>query len=69
MHTKIELHKICFLLSVHEGATTSISRPQYRGITDAIKTILRQDGVRGLYQGVTPNVWGAGMSWGLYFFL
>ncbi|TNN02935.1 hypothetical protein fugu_010422 [Takifugu bimaculatus] len=23
--------------------------------------------MRGLYQGVTPNIWGAGASWGLYF--
>lgn len=30
-------------------------------------TIWKLDGLRGLYQGVTPNVWGAGLSWGLYF--
>ena len=28
-----------------------------------------QEGLKGLYQGVTPNVWGAGSSWGLYFLL
>ncbi|CAG2206056.1 MFT [Mytilus edulis] len=29
---------------------------------------LLSQGMMGLYQGVTPNVWGAGLSWGLYFF-
>ncbi|XP_056650079.1 mitochondrial folate transporter/carrier-like isoform X1 [Monodelphis domestica] len=42
-------------------------RPKYRGIAHCLHTIWKQDGVRGLYQGLTPNVWGAGLSWGLYF--
>ncbi|CAG9853973.1 unnamed protein product [Phyllotreta striolata] len=41
--------------------------PRYNGIANAFLTIYRQEGFRGLYQGVTPNVWGAGASWGLYF--
>lgn len=44
-------------------------RPKYKGIVHCLTTIWKLDGVRGLYQGVTPNVWGAGLSWGLYFFL
>ncbi|KAF3691562.1 Mitochondrial folate transporter/carrier Solute carrier family 25 member 32 [Channa argus] len=43
-------------------------RPKYSGILHCMKSVWQQDGVRGLYQGVTPNVWGAGASWGLYFF-
>ncbi|KAM6910466.1 solute carrier family 25 member 32-like [Xenentodon cancila] len=43
-------------------------RPRYRGIVHCMKTIWHQEGLRGLYQGVTPNIWGAGASWGLYFF-
>ncbi|XP_072323278.1 solute carrier family 25 member 32b [Scyliorhinus torazame] len=43
-------------------------RPKYNGIVHCIRSIWKQDGIRGLYQGVTPNVWGAGLSWGLYFF-
>ncbi|XP_038601724.1 mitochondrial folate transporter/carrier [Tachyglossus aculeatus] len=43
-------------------------RPKYKGILHCLTTIWKLDGVRGLYQGVTPNVWGAGLSWGLYFF-
>uniref|UniRef100_A0A0E9RQF2 Mitochondrial folate transporter/carrier n=1 Tax=Anguilla anguilla TaxID=7936 RepID=A0A0E9RQF2_ANGAN len=34
-----------------------------------MKSVWQLEGVRGLYQGVTPNMWGAGASWGLYFFL
>ncbi|XP_007075878.1 mitochondrial folate transporter/carrier isoform X1 [Panthera pardus] len=43
-------------------------RPKYKGIVHCLTTIWKLDGLRGLYQGVTPNVWGAGLSWGLYFF-
>ncbi|XP_011786525.1 PREDICTED: mitochondrial folate transporter/carrier [Colobus angolensis palliatus] len=43
-------------------------RPKYNGILHCLTTIWKLDGLRGLYQGVTPNVWGAGLSWGLYFF-
>lgn len=41
--------------------------PKYTGIYNAFVTIHRQEGFRGLYRGVTPNVWGAGSAWGLYF--
>lgn len=44
-------------------------RPKYSGILHCMKSVWQQEGLRGLYQGVTPNVWGAGASWGLYFFL
>ncbi|XP_041844846.1 mitochondrial folate transporter/carrier-like [Melanotaenia boesemani] len=43
-------------------------RPKYSGIFNCMKSVWHQEGLRGLYQGVTPNVWGAGASWGLYFF-
>ncbi|KAK1806342.1 hypothetical protein P4O66_004870 [Electrophorus voltai] len=43
-------------------------RPKYRGIWHCMRSIWQQEGLRGLYQGVTPNVWGSGASWGLYFF-
>jgi len=32
-----------------------------------VSTILREEGIRGLYRGVTPNCVGAGASWGFYF--
>ncbi|KAK7461636.1 hypothetical protein BaRGS_00033109 [Batillaria attramentaria] len=64
----LDLVKIRF--QVNEGLPTagSASRPSYNGIIDAMRTIVRNSGYVGLYQGVTPNVWGAGLSWGLYFF-
>ncbi|KAM3873499.1 solute carrier family 25 member 32-like [Diretmus argenteus] len=43
-------------------------RPKYNSIFHCMKSVWQQEGLRGLYQGVTPNVWGAGASWGLYFF-
>ena len=53
-------------LEVNDGSGKK--SPSYRGLVDAFSTIGRQDGFRGLYKGVSPNVWGAGASWGLYFF-
>ena len=45
-------------------------RPHYTSLLDAFRSIYREKGlVHGLYQGVTPNVIGNGMSWGLYLFL
>lgn len=44
-------------------------RPKYSGMLHCMKSVWAQEGLRGLYQGVTPNVWGAGASWGLYFLL
>lgn len=63
-----------FLFTVNEtskqvSVPTATNRPQYRGVFHALSTIAKTDGVKGLYQGVTPNVWGAGASWGLYFLL
>ncbi|CAO4364369.1 unnamed protein product [Caenorhabditis nigoni] len=42
-------------------------RPQYTNYADAVRKIIRVEGVRGLYQGITPSVIGAAVSWGLYF--
>lgn len=58
---------IRFLFTVNDGRTTAA--PQYRGLTSAFLTIFRQEGFRGLYKGVTPNVWGSGSAWGFYFML
>ncbi|XP_001361631.5 mitochondrial folate transporter/carrier [Drosophila pseudoobscura] len=59
----LDLIKIRF--AVNDGRTATV--PQYRGLGSAFTTIFRQEGFRGLYKGVTPNVWGSGSSWGLYF--
>lgn len=61
----LDLIKIRF--QVNEGSHLVAQRPHYSSITNAVSSIFKQNGVRGLYQGVTPNIWGAGTSWGLYF--
>jgi len=60
----LDLIKIRFAVS--DGQLSL--RPQYTGLFDAISSITRTEGVRGLYRGVTPNLWGAGCAWGSYFF-
>ncbi|XP_011298109.1 mitochondrial folate transporter/carrier [Fopius arisanus] len=60
----LDLIKIRF--AVNDGATKSL--PQYSGLRQAMREIIRLDGWKGLYRGVTPNVLGSGSSWGCYFF-
>ncbi|XP_044741427.1 mitochondrial folate transporter/carrier [Chrysoperla carnea] len=59
----LDLIKIRF--AVNDGRTAVV--PQYSGLTNAFVTIFRQEGLRGFYRGVTPNVWGSGSAWGFYF--
>jgi solute carrier family 25 folate transporter 32 len=44
-------------------------RPYYKNFLDAFRSIYREHGLYGLYEGVTPNVIGNGISWGLYLFI
>lgn len=57
---------ISFFFTVSDGLEL---RPKYNGILHCMTTVWKHEGLRGLYQGVTPNMLGAGASWGLYFFL
>lgn len=57
---------ICLYYTVSDGLEL---RPKYTGLVHCMKSVWAEEGLRGLYQGVTPNVWGAGASWGLYFLL
>uniref|UniRef100_A0A0N7ZAG6 Solute carrier family 25 member 32 n=1 Tax=Scylla olivacea TaxID=85551 RepID=A0A0N7ZAG6_SCYOL len=59
----LDLLKIRFAVS--DGAASA--KPHYTGLTQAVGQIFRHEGIRGLYRGVTPNVWGAGSAWGFYF--
>lgn len=59
----LDVIKIRF--AVHDGIHGT---PKYTGILNALKTIYKVEGFKGLYRGVTPNLCGAGASWGLYFF-
>uniref|UniRef100_A0A7E4VYV8 Mitochondrial carrier protein n=1 Tax=Panagrellus redivivus TaxID=6233 RepID=A0A7E4VYV8_PANRE len=42
-------------------------RPQYSSYLDATRKIFRAEGIRGLYQGLSPNLLAAPIAWGLYF--
>ncbi|XP_003744741.1 mitochondrial folate transporter/carrier [Galendromus occidentalis] len=53
-------------LSVNDGRLKS--RPYYHGIKNAIKTIYKEEGIRGMYRGVTASCISAGASWGFYFY-
>ncbi|XP_063220382.1 solute carrier family 25 member 32 [Bacillus rossius redtenbacheri] len=59
----LDLIKIRF--AVNDGQTAAA--PQYLGLRNAVSTIVREEGARGLYRGVAPNVWGSGCAWGIYF--
>jgi len=59
----LDLIKIRF--AVDDGKAAN--RPSYSNIRHAFKSIYIQEGFKGFYKGVTPNVIGGGVSWGLYF--
>jgi len=61
----LDLLKIRFAVNEDQWKLSRSSRPAY---LPAIGSIVRSEGVTGLYQGVTPNIVGAGAAWGLYFF-
>jgi len=58
----LDLLKIRFAVDDGKG-----NKPHYAGLRQAVTTIFRSEGMRGLYRGVTPNVAGAGSAWGFYF--
>lgn len=69
MTSTLVLHPLDLIktrFAVHDGR--SVALPKYGGIWHALTTIGKQEGLRGLYRGVTPNLWGSGTAWGLYFF-
>src|SRR5947209_8766640 len=51
-------------LQVQDGS----GHNEYRGMRHAFTSIVRDEGVVGLYRGMSANLLGAGMSWGSYFF-
>ena len=46
----------------------SDSTGTYRSLTKAFGQVLRNEGVKGLYQGMSPALVGASGSWGGYFY-
>ena len=51
-------------LQVQDGTGAA----EYKSIRHALTSIVRDEGVTGLYRGMSANLIGAGMSWGSYFF-
>ncbi|MCL7027906.1 hypothetical protein MKW94_017303 [Papaver nudicaule] len=51
---------------VNDGRVTHI--PLYKNTVNALLTIGRTEGMKGLYAGFHPAVLGSTVSWGLYFF-
>lgn len=48
---------------------TSTFKPKYRGPVHCLLSILKEDGVRGLYRGALPLMLRDGPSYGLYFLM
>lgn len=59
----LDLLKIRF--AVDDGK--NVYKPKYNGLRNAVASIFRTEGLRGLYRGVMPNTVGAGSAWGFYF--
>lgn len=59
----LDLLKVRFAVS---DGQSSLKR-NYRNISNAFSTIVKEEGLKGLYKGVAPNCLGAGTAWGLYF--
>ncbi|KAF7134834.1 hypothetical protein RHSIM_Rhsim08G0123300 [Rhododendron simsii] len=57
-------HPLDVVLS--DGRTSYL--PLYKNTPHALWTIVRTEGLRGLYAGFYPAVLGSTISWGLYFF-
>jgi len=60
----LDLLKIRF--AVDDGRNLK-ERPKYYGLRHAFSTVFSQEGFRGLYKGVAPNLTGSASAWGLYF--
>ncbi|KAG2499591.1 hypothetical protein HYH03_002532 [Edaphochlamys debaryana] len=52
-------------LQVQDGATLAL--PQYKNAFDAARSVLKQEGWKALYKGLTPALIGSGVSWAAYF--
>jgi solute carrier family 25 folate transporter 32 len=52
-------------LQVQDG---KVIESKYRGVWHAVTSIYKAEGAVGFYRGVLPACYGAGLSWGVYFY-
>ena len=69
----LDLVKTRFQVYDRATKTTSTSSktevvPGYRSVFNAFRSIVKEEGVKSLYQGVNAAMFGSAVSWGLYFF-
>uniref|UniRef100_A0AC34RLF7 Mitochondrial folate transporter/carrier n=1 Tax=Panagrolaimus sp. JU765 TaxID=591449 RepID=A0AC34RLF7_9BILA len=62
-------HLLDILRIRHSVHDTKSIRPQYHGYWHTAECIVKAEGLKGLYQGFSPNVISGALSWGLYFSL
>ncbi|MCO5561584.1 hypothetical protein L7F22_015204 [Adiantum nelumboides] len=55
------------LRHVYDGRDAVV--PKYKSTANALSTIARSEGIKGLYAGFFPAVLGSSISWGMYFYL
>lgn len=67
----LPLDNIKVRLQVHEGETAyhKSKVPHRMGSVRLVRGILRHEGLSGLYQGLTPAVFGSAITWGGFFFV
>lgn len=53
--------------AVNDGS--NLIKHKYTGIGNALRVIYKTNGIRGFYQGVSPNLIGSGISWGMFLYL
>eukprot|EP00041_Stephanoeca_diplocostata_P040480 m.1639634 g.1639634 ORF g.1639634 m.1639634 type:complete len:311 (-) comp36943_c0_seq1:639-1571(-) len=63
----LDLIKVRFQAQ-NNSTSSSSARGNYSGVIDSFTKIIRNEGSRALYQGVSVNAIGSGTAWGLYFF-
>uniref|UniRef100_A0A0R3RSG1 Mitochondrial folate transporter/carrier n=1 Tax=Elaeophora elaphi TaxID=1147741 RepID=A0A0R3RSG1_9BILA len=63
----IACHPLDLLRIRYSANDGNRERPQYRNYWHAARSIVQSRGYKGLYQGLTPNLVGSAVSWGLYF--
>uniref|UniRef100_A0A915PL36 Mitochondrial carrier protein n=1 Tax=Setaria digitata TaxID=48799 RepID=A0A915PL36_9BILA len=63
----IACHPLDLLRIRYSANDGNPQRPQYRNYWHATRSIVVVKGCKGLYQGLSPNLIGSAVSWGLYF--